>query len=202
MLPLSYLSCSYNLHGLHAVYLMKTLYYKHEIVADDDNDDHFYIVLFSALKQTDCAFVACNSKWVTSLLLRVLNIHRSGVLKRFLVTWLDPRKTDTVLAFCSAGAIQPCTMCHITSFHITSCKATYKCRVHAGLAVTCHLHFWQNDWDLLRATAVTRGGVDTEISQHKKLTLEKKILLLFLSVVCPYSLPVILCWCWIHFCFA
>ena len=62
MLPLSYLSCSYNLHGLHAVYLMKTLYYKHEIVADDDNDDHFYIVLFSALKQTDCAFVACNSK--------------------------------------------------------------------------------------------------------------------------------------------
>ena len=26
------------------------------------------------------------------------------------------------------------------------------------LAVTCHLHqFWQNDWDLLRATAVTRG---------------------------------------------
>ena len=31
------------------------------------------------------------------------------------------------------------------------------------LAVTCHLHFWQNDRDLLRATAVTRGGTDTEI---------------------------------------
>ena len=28
--------------------------------------------------------------------------------------------------------------------------------VHAWLAVTCHLHFWQNDRDLLRATAVTR----------------------------------------------
>ena len=25
------------------------------------------------------------------------------------------------------------------------------------LAVTCHLHFWQNDRGLLRATAVTRG---------------------------------------------
>ena len=31
------------------------------------------------------------------------------------------------------------------------------CRVHACLAVTCHLHFWQNDRDLLRATAVTQG---------------------------------------------
>ena len=25
------------------------------------------------------------------------------------------------------------------------------------LAVTCHIHFWQNDWDLLHATAVTEG---------------------------------------------
>ena len=30
-------------------------------------------------------------------------------------------------------------------------------KVYACLAVTCHLHFWQNDQDLLRATAVTRG---------------------------------------------
>ena len=31
-------------------------------------------------------------------------------------------------------------------------------KVYACLAtVTCHLHFWQNDRDLLRATAVTRG---------------------------------------------
>ena len=28
-------------------------------------------------------------------------------------------------------------------------------KVYACLAVTCHLHFWQNDWDLLHATAVT-----------------------------------------------
>ena len=41
--------------------------------------------------------------------------------------------------------------------HVTSCKATYTRSVHACLAVTCHLHFWQNDQGLLRATAVTRG---------------------------------------------
>ena len=31
-------------------------------------------------------------------------------------------------------------------------------KVYACLAVTCHLHFWQNDRDFLRATVVTRGG--------------------------------------------
>ena len=38
--------------------------------------------------------------------------------------------------------------------------------MYACLAVTCHLHFWQNDRGLLRATAVTQkygGGTDTEI---------------------------------------
>ena len=50
-------------------------------------------------------------------------------------------------------------------------------KVYACLAVTCHLRFWQNDRDLLRTTAVTRGwnGYRNK-SQHRKLTLEKKIL--------------------------
>ena len=30
-------------------------------------------------------------------------------------------------------------------------------RVSACLGVTCHQHFWQNDWDLLHAAAVTWG---------------------------------------------
>ena len=47
--------------------------------------------------------------------------------------------------------------------HVTSCKATYVRCVCVCLAVACYLHFWQNDRDLLRATAVTRGGTDTEI---------------------------------------
>ena len=67
---------------------------------------------------------------------------------------------------------------HTTMLHVTSCKATYICKVHACLAVTCHLHFWQHDRDLLYATAVTRGwnGYRNK-SQHRKSTLEKKILL-------------------------
>ena len=50
-------------------------------------------------------------------------------------------------------------------------------KVYACLAVTCHLHFWQNDRDFLRATVVTRGwnGYRNK-SQHRKSTPEKKIL--------------------------
>ena len=43
--------------------------------------------------------------------------------------------------------------------------------VYACLAVTYHLHFWQNDRDIVRATAVTRGW-----NGYRKSTLEKKIL--------------------------
>ena len=40
-----------------------------------------------------------------------------------------------------------------------------------------HLHFWQNDQDPLRATAVTRGwnGYGNK-TQHRKLTVEQKLL--------------------------
>ena len=49
--------------------------------------------------------------------------------------------------------------------------------MYACLAVTCHLHFWQNVRDFLCATVVTRGwnGYRNK-SQHRKSTLEKKIL--------------------------
>ena len=73
---------------------------------------------------------------------------------------------------CSLGAssvytIQPC---HFMQSHIP--------KVYACLTVTCHLHFLLNDQDLLCATAVTRGwnGYQNK-SQHRKLTLEKKIIL-------------------------
>ena len=58
--------------------------------------------------------------------------------------------------------------CHFMPSHIH--------KVYACLAVTCHLHFWQNDRDLLRATAVTRGwnGYRNK-SQHIKLSPETKI---------------------------
>ena len=90
-----------------------------------------------------------------------LNIHRSGVLTA--LARLVPHETAAVSAR-SVYTIQPCTM----SLHA---------KPHTCLAVTCHLHFWQNERDPLRATAVTRGwnGYRNK-SQHRKLTLEKKIL--------------------------
>ena len=84
---------------------------------------------------------------------RFLNIHRSGVLTA--LAWLVPHETAAVSAqvLCTPYNHAPC---HIMQSHIR--------KVYACLAVTCHLHFWQNDRDLLRATAVTRGGgTDTEI---------------------------------------
>ena len=58
--------------------------------------------------------------------------------------------------------------CHFMQSHMR--------KVYACLAVTCHLHFWQNDRDLLRAAAVTRewNGYRNK-SHHRKSTLEKTI---------------------------
>ena len=50
-------------------------------------------------------------------------------------------------------------------------------KVYVCLAVICHLRFWQNDQGLLGATAVTRWwNRYRNKSQHRKLSLEKKIL--------------------------
>ena len=57
--------------------------------------------------------------------------------------------------------------CHVMQSHIHE--------VHACLAVTCPLHFWQNDGDLLCATVVTRtcnGYWDK--SQHRNLPWRRK----------------------------
>ena len=107
----------------------------------------------------------CGSTWVTSFIARFLNIQ-SGVLTA--LAWLVPHETAAVSAqvLCTPHNHAPC---HFMQSHIR--------KVYACLAVTCHLHFWQNDRDLLRATAVTRGwnGYRNK-SQHRKSTLEKKIL--------------------------
>lgn len=34
-------------------------------IQDDDDDNCFYIALVSALEQTHCAFVGCDSEWAT-----------------------------------------------------------------------------------------------------------------------------------------
>ena len=124
-----------------------------------------YIALFSALLSTLTA-LACGSTWVTSFIARFFNIHRSGVLTA--LAWLVPHETAAVSAqvLCTPYNNAPC---HFMQSHIR--------KVYACLAVTCHLHFWQNNRDLLRAAAVTRGwnGYRNK-SQHRKSTLEKKII--------------------------
>ena len=84
------------------------------------------------------------------------------------LAWLVPHETAAVSAqvLCTPYNHDPC---HFMQSHIR--------KVYACLAVTCHLHFWQNDRDLLRATAVTRGwnGYRNQ-SQHRNSTLEKKII--------------------------
>ena len=83
-------------------------------------------------------------------------------------TWLVPHEITAVLAHVLCTA---CSHAHAHSVwsHIH--------RVHVCLAITCHQLFRQNDQDLLHATAVTRGwNRYWNKSQHRKLTLEKKIL--------------------------
>ena len=53
-------------------------------------------------------------------------------------------------------------------------------KVYACLAVTCHLHFWQNDRGLLRATAVTRGW-----NRYRNVRLHSQHFLHQLLLVCP-----------------
>ena len=64
---------------------------------------------------------------------------------------------------------------HSTMHYVTSCKLSHIRKVYACLAVTCHLHFWQNDRGLLRATAVTRrwNGYRNQ-SQHKSWPWRRK----------------------------
>ena len=107
-------------------------------------------------------------EWIT-FYSAFLHIHRSGVLTA--LAWLVPqesaaRESQSRRVLCTPYNHAPC---HFMQSHIS--------KVYACLAVTCHLRFWQNDRGLLRATVVTRGwnGYRNK-SQHRKLTLEKKIL--------------------------
>ena len=82
------------------------------------------------------------------------------------VKLLPPRRTFSI-----HHRLPPCTIlqCHFMQSHIR--------RVHVSSAVTCHLHFWQNDREYFHSIAVTQGwnGYRNK-SQHRMLTLNKKIL--------------------------
>ena len=102
-------------------------------------DDHLYSAILRSLEQTRCArlwFYTSDKLFIA----RFLNIHRSGVIKRW-HGWCHMKLQPSRRMFC---------------VHHTTMQSHIR-KVYASLAVTCHLHFWQNDRDLLRATAVTRG---------------------------------------------
>ena len=129
-----------------------------------------YVALFSALLSRLTA-LACDSTRVTSFFFSsfFLNIHRSGVLTA--LAWLVPQESAARESQSRHVLRTPYNHapCHFMQSHIH--------KVYVCLAVTCHLHFWQNDQGLLRATAVTRGWNECRNkSQYRKLTLEKKIL--------------------------
>ena len=95
-----------------------------------------------------------------------LNIHRSDVLVlQCWHGWCHMQLLSSWHILCTPYNHTPC---HFMQSHIL--------KVHAYLAATGHLHFGQNDRGFLCATAVTRGwnGYQNK-SQHRKLSLEKKI---------------------------
>ena len=100
-----------------------------------------------------------------------LNIHRGGVLTA--LAWLRPHEIAAISAqvLCTPHNHAPR---HFMQSHIR--------KVYACSAVTCHLQFWQNDRDLLRDTAVTRGrggnGYRNKSQHRKSLTLLLRLLLL------------------------
>ena len=128
-------------------------------------DDRLYSAILRSLEQTHCArvWLYMSDKLFKA---RFLNTHRTGVLT--VLAWLVPHETAAIPAqvLCTPYNHAPC---HFMQRHIR--------KVYACLAVTCHLHFWQNDRDLLRATAVIRGwnGYRNK-NQHRNLILEKNIL--------------------------
>ena len=129
------------------------------------NDDRLYSVILRSLEQTHCARMwFYMSDWL--FIARFLNIHRSGVLT--VLAWLVPHETAAISAQVLFTPYNHAP-CHFMQSHVR--------KMYAYLAVTCHLHFWQDDRDLLRTTEVTRGQNRYQNkSQHRKSTLENKIL--------------------------
>ena len=68
--------------------------------------DCFYIALFSALEQTHCVHVACDTERVAvSFYCALCNIHRSDVLTALLIFWL------LWLVPCEAAAVSAHVLC-------------------------------------------------------------------------------------------
>ena len=98
--------------------------------------DCFYIVLFSALEHVS---------WHEWLAFFSILQCRYG--------WCQMKLQPSWSVMCT---LYNHILCHFIHSRIY--------RVHACSAVTCHLHFWQNDRDLLHATAVQKADPGEEDS--------------------------------------
>ena len=106
------------------------------------------ITFMSCYSPLSSRLTARDSKWVAVAFysMQWISTELVHIQRCLVVTWLVP----LVISACSVYTVQSCTMsCHFMQSQIR--------RVYVWLAVTCHLHFWQNDLDLLWATAITRG---------------------------------------------
>ena len=108
-----------------------------------------------------------HNEWPTSCTQCVLNSHWSGYSAVWLLHgWCHMKLLP--LGASSVWTIQPYTSLHC--HFIWSCI----CKMYVCLAVTCHLHFWQNDQDLLRAAAVTQGWNGYRNKNQHKIDLGKE----------------------------
>ena len=115
---------------------------------------YYWSLLYSAIRRSRADSLHSHvilHEWI-AFYSAFLNIHRSGVLTALVPQESAARESQSRRVLCTPYNHAPC---HFMQSHIR--------KVYACLAVTCHLRFWQNDWGLLRATAVTRGWMDTEI---------------------------------------
>ena len=110
------------------------------------------MALFSASKQTHSTLVASDFERVTVALHSVLRVSTmSGVdyLQRYF--WL----LHATWNCCPLGAH------FVYTIHLTLVYSVIQSqigRLHVCLAVTCHVHFWQNGQDLLCAAVITWGS--------------------------------------------
>ena len=122
-------------------------------------------MLFSALEQTHCTHVACDCDRMAIPFLfffflggggreHIFSIHQTvGLLTALTFDcihgWCRVKRVILVHVLCTPYNHAPAYCCFIR------CNL---CWVHVCLAVTCHLYFWQNDWDLLCSAIVVTPG--------------------------------------------
>ena len=111
-----------------------------------------YSQLFCASELTHWTQVVYDSEWVTAALHSAFWPMKWRTQSSYSAVWLLHgwcHVSEAAVAWVHSPLCTPCK--HAPVYSVTLIR-----KEHVYLSVTCHLHFWQNDRDLLRAAAVTR----------------------------------------------